>query len=781
VFRRGKLAVREHMSPHITISGKGLRAAAASAFLLLLSCSPATREASFLKRGKFYLEKHDYERAALEFRNAQQLMPKDAEAYYQDGLAQIGLRNAISAYRSLSRATQLDPKHVGARVKLAEVLSTAPTKNLLMDGEQYGKEALELAPDDPDALNALAVTELRLGNPEDAVRHLQQALAKSPQHVRSSISLAIIKVSQGDFPAAEAVLKQAVSKAPRSVDARIGLSELYALLKRVDDAERAIRGALEIEPGNGTALLFLARIQSAKGQKDQLEQSLMKLSALPDAQFRSSHAVYLLQTGNIPAAIAELERLRKKNPDDRNVRTRLVQAYLRANRLEDANKILATALQRNRRDVDALLQKAEIAFAAGKIPQARQDAAEVIHPRADSAMAHLLLARINAAEGDFMNSRQELTEALRFNPNLVPARVELARSYIRSNSPAAALSLLEQAPNDQKNRLPVVIERNWALFASRDFKTLRHNLDEELRVDRSRDLLLQDAALRVVSGDLPGARLSLEETLKQSSEDVTTLQFLAQVYVEQKQPAAALEKVRTYATKHPKSAPMQHLLGLHLLANGKPEEARAAFLAAKAASPKYAAADLALAQLDRDSGKPEAARKNLLAMIESHDISPEGQLMAHLIMGDLESVAGNHAAEIEHWRKVVESDSRNVPALNNLAYALLEHANQPDEALKFAQRAAELAPDSPDVQDTVGWAYYRKGIYATAAQHLQFAVTADGKDTARSAIVRKYHLAMACLQSGDRSCGMRALEAALKLNADMPEAEIAESVLAQSR
>jgi len=749
--------------------------------LLLFSCSTASREASFLKRGQFYLEKKDYKRALLEFRNAQRVMPKDAEAYYQAALAYIGLNNPIEAYRSLTHATKLDPKRRDAHVKLAELLNTAPNKEFLLDAEQHEKAALGLSPDDPDALNALAVTELRLDNPQDAVRHLQQALAKSPQHVRSSISLAIIKLSQRDFRAAEEILRQAVSQDPKSVDARVGLSELYTLLNRADDAERTIRGALEIDPNSGTALLLLARIQSSKGQNDQLEQTLKKLSALPDEQFKTSHVVFLLRNGKMSEAIAELERLKGENPYDRNIRTYLVQAYLTANRVADANKILAAALQGNRRDVDALIQRAEIAFTTGNIRQARQDVIEVIHERTDSAKAHLLLARVNAVEGDLMNSRQELIEALRLNPSLVRARVEMAEYYINAHSPAAALSLLEQTPEGQKNYLSIAIARNWALFAAQDFRTMRRNLDADLRVRRFRDLLLQDAALKLVTRDISGARASFEEMLRQSPEDVAALKLLAQSYVAQKQPSVALDKVRFYAAQRAKSAPLQELLGIYLLANGKRAEARVAFLAAKAANPRYTPADFSLAQMDRDDGKPEAARKNLLAMIGSKDSNREAELIARLMMGDMESAAGNHTAEIEQWRKVVETDNHNVLALNNLAYALLEYANQPDEALKFAQKAAALAPDSPDVQDTLGWTFYRKGVYATSTQYLQHAVAADGKDTGTSAVVRKYHLAMACLQSGDRNCGMQALEAALKLNPNLPEAEMAESLLARSQ
>jgi hypothetical protein len=47
--------------------------------------------------------------------------------------------------------------------------------------------------------------------------------------------------------------------------------------------------------------------------------------------------------------------------------------------------------------------------------------------------------------------------------------------------------------------------------------------------------------------------------------------------------------------------------------------------------------------------------------------------------------------------------------LNNLAYTF---ASDQDVALKYAQQAAEIAPDSVAVQDTLGWIYHRKAIFA---------------------------------------------------------------------
>jgi uncharacterized protein HemY len=111
--------------------------------------------------------------------------------------------------------------------------------------------------------------------------------------------------------------------------------------------------------------------------------------------------------------------------------------------------------------------------------------------------------------------------------------------------------------------------------------------------------------------------------------------------------------------------------------------------------------------------------------------------------------------------------------LNNLAFLLADQANQPDEALKLAQQAKELAPRDPSVDDTLGWVYYCKGLYPVAVKHLEAAVAKE--PNAR----RKYHLAMVYLKSGDRKRGAEVLNQALKLDATLPEAATAQKLAAE--
>jgi Flp pilus assembly protein TadD len=86
--------------------------------------SPQAKEAQYLKRGIAQAARKDYGRAVLEFRNAIKVMPQDAEPYYQLGLAYLATGSSANGIAALRRATELNSKHAGAQLKLAELMTT---------------------------------------------------------------------------------------------------------------------------------------------------------------------------------------------------------------------------------------------------------------------------------------------------------------------------------------------------------------------------------------------------------------------------------------------------------------------------------------------------------------------------------------------------------------------------------------------------------------------------------------------------------------------------------
>ena len=755
------------------------------AFLLLaiatagaLSCrrSPQQNYASLIESGNRYLAQKDYVRATIQFRNAAQVAPKNAEPLYQLGLAYLAAGSVTEGVGALVKATTLDPKHAGAQVTLAELLASSQDKTLLEDARKRVQEVLSAAPAQSDALTALALTESRLGDLRSAEEHLREALQASPASLKASIVLARIKLGQRDPAGAEAALRAVVTQTPQSVDARLAMAEFQLAVNKPLEAEKELQAALGIDNRNARAMLGLAALYSASGKKEDAVRMYQRISGLGDSPQRHLYAAYLFSQGDRQGAVKEYERLARQSPNDRDSRSRLVAAYLLTGRSAEAERILDTALKHNAQDVDALLMKSEVQLRAANYEEARKNLSEVLRFKPDSADAHRLQAEGYAARGNTRLQRQELSEALQFRPDLIDARIELATLYIEGNSAQAAVDLLNQAPPSQKQGIPFLVLRNHALYSMGNYAEFAKGVAEGLATARTPDLLVQEAQVKATRKDFAGALASLHEALKLNPEHLGVWDVMLWTYSIQNNASAGLELLREHAARYPRSARLQSYLGQRMAAAGKPADARRAFTLAKAADPGNQEATLALAQLDLNEGNLAAVRQALAGLgASAADAAP-----VQLLWGGVEFKAGNHQAAIQHYRKVLESDPNRVLALNNLASLLAEYANQPDEALKYAQRAKELAPASPDVGGTIGWIYYRRGIYATALEYFRDAVKLDAAATSTNAVSRRYYLGLTYLKLGNLPQGLEILQQALKSHPDVPEAEVARAAIRQA-
>ena len=134
-----------------------------------------------------------------------------------------------------------------------------------------------------------------------------------------------------------------------------------------------------------------------------------------------------------------------------------------------------------------------------------------------------------------------------------------------------------------------------------------------------------------------------------------------------------------------------------------------------------------------------------------------------MALARIDEYSGNGTEAMATYRTVLSMDDHNLFALNNLAWHLA--LENPDEGLKFAQQAGEIAPDNAEVEDTLGWVFYRKGVYSTATRYLKDAFSKD--PTPR----REFHLAMSYLKSGDKDLGAKMVEAALQKDPNLLKTE----------
>jgi len=726
--------------------------------------SPQAKEARFLEDGKQRLRNKDYSRALLQFRAAVQVMPDDPEAHYQLGLALVDSGDVAIGAAQLRKATELSPKHYAAQLSLAQLMLTSTDPEILAEAQKRLEGVVEAQPGNAVAITALGFTDWKLGHPERAEQRFRAALEKDPKHLDASVALAKLALSRKDQGGAEAALRQAVANDPKTAAPLIALADYYAASNRLPEAEQQLLKATQADPASGQALNALAALQLRMGRIDDADASYRRLAQVPGKQYQASHAAFLQLTGHPDAALAELEKLYAADKSNREIRGLLVNACMRAGKYDRAERLLAEALKAGPNDTEALTDRANLRIIGGKLQQAQDDMTMVLRFHPDSAPAHHNMAVIYRLRGSLENERRELNEALRLNPRLLEARIDLAKNLIRQGAAQDALHVLDETPDEgQKDALAVVETRNWAFLALPDLAAARQGIDAGLKRARTRDLLLQAAQLKVTTKDMPGARVLLDEILAKTPEDEPVLQVLLSTYAN---PCEAGGKIRSYLTGRPNSPVLQFNLGQSLAACGKQEEARAAFQAAYTADPSMIAAAVELARLDAKDGKLDAARQRLTPLTAK---STEALLALSMV----ERQAGNVDIAINDLRKALDAQPRNPLILNNLAYLLADRGGV-DEALALAQKAKEIAPHNANVDDTIGWAYFKKGIYHSALPYFELAVAQDASPR------NEVHLAMACARLGDVRRGQQVLNAALKVAPDLPEAQSAKRLLAES-
>jgi Flp pilus assembly protein TadD len=93
-------------------------------------------------------------------------------------------------------------------------------------------------------------------------------------------------------------------------------------------------------------------------------------------------------------------------------------------------------------------------------------------------------------------------------------------------------------------------------------------------------------------------------------------------------------------------------------------------------------------------------------------------------------------------------------------------------ALQYAQAAKAKLPSQPEVNDTLGWIYQKKGLSGLAVPPLEDAVAKEPKNAGYL-----YHLGAAYAGTGDKTKARAALDKALNLGLSAADAAAAKRVL----
>jgi tetratricopeptide (TPR) repeat protein len=583
----------------------------------------------------------------------------------------------------------------------------------LQKQEQLSAELKRLAAD----------VSLRNRDPLRAVEMALQAVSNDSTDYRDHLWLGQILASAGQrLPEAEQHLRKAVALDQRAADAWVALVRFLAGRGQLPEAEKAIEEA-RAKLSAQEAPLAVAQCFDATGRLEQAkEQFRAALAARPDDPLvLRSFAAFSLRTGESKEAESCLRRVLepgvKASADDR--------AWAR----RGLALVLAARASDHRGFLEAL-QLAGLVVEGGKIKEAKSRAGEF--PEEYRTRARLLATQKSRTMRD--KAVSYLEELGRREPLTADDQFLLAQLYDANGVWTKARELLRNLTTAQKEQASFFAYFGRSLIRQREFEEASRCIEQLERLETAQKLE-------------PGAHGSVE--LKAMALDVRG------------QSDKAVELLKSRAER-PGAKPEETLvLAGYLARQGKLSEALDWCERATNTCPSETVAAILVALLRTAPPKPEDAARVERWLRAALEKKPDSAaLLLHL--SDLRDIQGQFQDVEGLCRQVLDRDSKNLVALNNLAWMLALRSGKGDEALALIDRAIEQAGPLAGLLDT------RAVVYLALGQTDRAIVDLEEATAEEPTAARLFHLARAYRQANNTKAASRALRQA-KLMKLQPE------------
>jgi Tfp pilus assembly protein PilF len=527
-------------------------------------------------------------------------------------------------------------------------------------------------------------------------------------------------------------------------------------------AEPLLDTALAIAPHDPRANRTLALLYLTSGRAALAERPLQVLAAAGGDEARFALADYYITMRRTAEARTVLRSLHGDSRTMSGAETRLARLeYLEGNR-QGAHARLDAVLSRDPGNGPVLLAKAWWLLADGKHADAVTMAEAALKTDPSSMDAHFLLGTLYAATKATKRAIAAFSEVLRLNPRVVAAQLQLSRLHLADGSPDHAVQLAEGLVRSvpANPAAHIALARGYlGQGRASQAKSIAASLLKQHR--DSAEVHALDGTARALDGDQAGARAAFAQALARDPASFEALAGLTALDVLQRNLMGARRRLDARLRATPDHPGLLMLLArVSILLDDMPTAERS-LKRVLAIDPSDSAVYAALAQVYIATGRVDAAASEFDAIVRRDARNIPARTMRAIIAWEHQDVAGAKA----QYREILAMNPNATIAANNLAWILAGEGSLA-EALRLAQQAAIGAPASAEIQDTIGWIYHQQEVPSLAIGPLKAAVSLDPQNS-----TYRYHLAVAHMKNGDRAHARAALEAALKLRPDFPDAQ----------
>ncbi|HJR77992.1 MAG TPA: tetratricopeptide repeat protein [Nitrospiraceae bacterium] len=447
----------------------------------------------------------------------------------------------------------------------------------------------------------------------------------------------------------------------------------------------------------------------------------------PSSDFLKARlAVLYFATGDMVSAIRFADQVADSPGQDAQLLGQIGGMYAAAGKTDKALTLFDRAIAKEPQKSDHYFAKGLLLANQKRFAEAEDTIRLGIKAAPESAVGHYYLGRIGVEGKDLDKAVSNFERALTLNPAFEPAYVALGSVY---------------EANQQRDKA-ITVYRRYLHSINPKNREIRHHL----------------VRLQIGAKNYQEALQELESMLAEDPGDLDAQLRIGLIYGEQKNYPKAIERLNNILAARPAELKVRDYLGyLYEESKNYPKAVEAYSMNVKL-EPSYFEGHLHLGVLQYRLKQFPQAIDHLQLATKLNPKQPE----SHIVLGlaffqteqydlalqafteglrhnpdnaDLHFNAGTAYDKLNRFEEVVRSmemalkiDPHHADALNYLGYSYAERGVKIEEAISLTKQAVALRPTNGYYVDSLGWAFFKKGLLTEALTEIKRAAALVGDD-----------------------------------------------------
>ncbi len=727
----------------------------------------------FLALASLDFQKGDTTSAENNLRQAAQLNPKSPDPHLALATAYLLAKNSDAAGIELKQAAELAPVRSVAKVKFAEFKAQI---GALDEARQLVNQITNKAPDFLPAWMLSAKIAFSKQKYQEAASLLENVFSQDSENIDARMLQAQIWLGQNEVRKATDSLEKLSKAYPGIPGIPYQLATLYLRQNKFEEAANALKRAITLYPDYVEAILLLAQLEIRSGDTQSaipaVNDLLKKRPGLLPAQLILAEAYHA--AGRLDDAVAVLQaQISTASPNAQSYYM-LGLIFRQQNKNDEARQAFEKARTIAPDNVATLDQLVQIDIAAKDFAAATEKAQKELERVPKSAAAHLVRAKVYAAEKKWSETEAVLQKALDLDPNLSVAYDLLISVYLAEGKLKEAIGRLESLLTKNPKNAAALMTVAMLYEQTKNSEKAKDAYEKLLAVNPNFVPALNNLAYlfanRLKNPD-KAYDLAMKARQLQPS-DASVADTLGWILYKKADYSHALNLLQESAGKLGDNAEVQFHLGMANYMMGQIEPAKKALERAAASATDFPGKDDCKRRLALLENKAEmfgeASIDELKKLLEEQPNDP----IALQRMGGLYEKRGAFTEAASAYEQALKFNSKLIAPTIKLAQLNAGPLKSPDKAMVFAKKARELAPMDLKVTALLGAIAYQVGKFDWAYSLLQKGVRGLPDDMAT-----RQMYAWAAYSLGKMTEAKQSMQTILKTAHDPKRIEDAKSFL----